>query len=128
MLVRYRKTRTEDVTTKEATYFVSKQLHLTFGKEYEVYALSFYDGVAFVLVIDDLDTPTFLPQVVFEMVNPTISASWICNFFPDCAVRLVAGPEFIAKDFESYNAMIDMEYEQVKAFWNYVQEYQLASK
>ena len=90
------------------------QLFVTTGSEYEVFAVSVYEGTAFFLVIDDLDTPVFLAAWLFEVSDPVVPASWICNVNLGNEVTLVAGPEFIAKDLKAYNRMVDQEIEIVE--------------
>jgi hypothetical protein len=49
-------------TTPSTERIYAKQVRLSEGASYEVYAVSVYDKVAFVQIVDDLQTPQFLPS------------------------------------------------------------------
>ena len=91
----------------EIFFHSPSQTFLSLGKEYEVYALSVYKGVTFLLVLDDLGTPTFYPRFLFEVVESCIPNDWICNAFGCGEVSMVIGPDFIADSVEKYNDMVD---------------------
>lgn len=112
-----------DKVPSEVEPFISpNQTFITSGKEYSVYALSIYSKVVFILVIDDLDTPVFLPTWIFETISTYIPENWICNLKLSDDVEMVLGPEFLAKDLEAYSRMIDQETEQLDQFWSLVKE------
>jgi hypothetical protein len=69
-----------------------------------------------------LNTPSFRPRVAFDTIEAGLPADWICNTFSDGPVQLVLGPEFIAKNTEAYNGMVDHEMAQVEAFWRRVEQ------
>jgi hypothetical protein len=121
MRVRFRNPKREDVPREEAVYISPSQIFLTAGRDYEVHAVSVYDRLVFVLVVDDKETPIFLPRTIFDVSDPGVPGDWICNVFPEGPVQLVLGPPFIAKDLDSYNAMIDQRMEQVTQFWKRVE-------
>src|SRR5258708_1620663 len=73
----------ETYSPREASFVSPSQTFLSSTKHYEVYAVSVYDTVVFVQVLDDLDTPVFLPRVLFNVVESTIPDDWICNVFPE---------------------------------------------
>lgn len=104
----------------EAIYVSPSQVFLKGGTEYEVHAVSVYNRVTFLLVIDDLQTPVFLPRVLFAVVDPRVPDDWLCNVFPEGPVQLVIGPAFVAKDLAAYNGMVDQERLQVEALWERV--------
>ena len=91
------------------------------AREYEVYAVSVYDGVVFVLVIDDANTPWFTPRALFETVDATVPVHWICTVFATGPVPMILGPEFIARDLASYDRFIDHDGAQMTAFWKMVE-------
>lgn len=100
--------------------FVSRsQTFITPGRTYEVHAISCYQKVIFVLVHDDYEMPAFIPRDLFEIISKVVPSDWICNIFTDHGVDFVLGPEFIAKDIDSYNAVVDQEREQVARVWSY---------
>ena len=103
--------------------FVSKlQMFVTPGAEYVVHALSVYKKVVFVLIVDDTESPVFVPSSLFETVSNDVPADWKCNLIAECEVELVVGPDFIAKDLNAYNGMIDHESDQIARFWNRMRE------
>jgi len=79
--------------------------------------MSVYDGVAFVLVVDDDQTPSFRPRTLFEIEDPSIPGDWIVNLFQEGPVQLVVGPRYIANDLDSYNATVDQREPQMREFW-----------
>jgi hypothetical protein len=117
MRVRFRNPSRDSYSDREARHYSPQQTRLSAAKEYEVHAVSVYNEIAFVLIVDDIDTPTFKPRVLFDVVDPTIPADWICNIFPTGPVQLVMGPPFVAKDLRSYDAMVDQESAEVRALW-----------
>lgn len=118
MQVRFRGNSLSALAAKEAFYVSPSQLFLSSEKTYTVHAVSVYNGIAFAQVVDDMETPVFLPRAIFEVVDTTIPADWICNLFADGSVQLVMGPPHVAKDVASYNAMVDQELAQVEQFWS----------
>lgn len=118
MRVRAKTVDPSQLSEKEALYFTAPPHdHLTPGKEYSVYAVSMYDGVTFVLHVDDLDTPTFTAAFAFDVVDAQIGRDWICTLHAGDGVRLVLGPEYLAKDQTSYSAMVDQTRAAVTEFW-----------
>lgn len=95
-----------------------RRLHLSPGEMYPIFAVSVYRGVAFFLIIDDLQTPTFLPAWLFESVAGRVSFDWICTACLGEGVELVLGPDYIAQDLRSYSAMVDQERASVEEFWS----------
>lgn len=117
MRVRFRGLDPRTLSPDEARYVSPSQTFLTADRDYDVHAVSVYDRVVFLLVIDDQSTPVFLPRALFEVVDPGVPTDWICNSFPEGPVQLVLGPAFIAKDLDAYDAMIDQRAAQVSQFW-----------
>jgi hypothetical protein len=120
MKVQFRKPDLTTLLPDEAAFVSPAQMFLSPGRDYVVYAISVFDKVAFVQIVDDKDTPVFLPRALFEMVVADIPNDWICTIFPAGPVQLVLGPTYVAKDIDSYNAMIDQEAAQVERFWRRV--------
>jgi hypothetical protein len=117
MRVRYRTLDLRSHSEKERSYVAPPQLFLTVSRDYEVHVVSVFDGVVFVLIVDDLSSPVFQPACLFEVVDSGVPSDWVCRVFSGGPVALVMGPEFIAGSVESYNAMVDQERAQVEAFW-----------
>mgnify|MGYP001217427755 CR=1 FL=1 len=89
------------------------------GKEYEVHAVAVFKGQVFMLFVNDLDYPNWKPAWLFDVVDSAIPTDWICSTFHD-EPSLVLGPDFIAGSVEEYNAMAELEPEQVERFWRRV--------
>jgi hypothetical protein len=117
MLVRPRSLASGALPAIESRYVSKDQLFLSPDKNYEVHAVSVYDGIAFLQIVDDKDTPVFLPRPLFEMVESSIPTDWICNVFAEGPVQLVMGPAYVAESLESYDAMVDQRRKQVESFW-----------
>lgn len=96
-----------------------RQVFVTPGVQYEVHAVAVFEGSAALLVVDDIDRPTWWPTWLFDNVSSAIPSDWICAFFKE-EPSLVIGPDFIARDIESYGAMVTLEAEQVDKFWKRV--------
>lgn len=120
MRVRFRAPELATLPRDEAIYVSPQQLFLSLDKTYVVHAVSVYDHIVFVQIVDDLDTPVFKPRVLFEMVESGVPRDWICNVFADGPVQMILGPSYVAKDLDSYNAMIDQRIAQVEQFWRRV--------
>lgn len=95
--------------------FIPQNVPLTVGLEYEVHALTTYNGVTLFQIIDDKRYPTWNPAWLFDVVASRVPTDWICNVFD--AGHLVLGPEFIARDLESYVEMVELSSDQVDRFW-----------
>jgi hypothetical protein len=121
MRVRFRNPERSTLSRDEASFFSPQQTFLSSGKDYVVHAVSVYRGVAFVQIVDDDDTPVFLPRALFETVATDVPHDWICSLFPEDPVQLVLGPAFMAKDLAAYEAMVDQERAQVERFWGRIE-------
>lgn len=109
--------RSETQSPHERAYASDSQMFPSHGKEYDVHAMSVYDGVTFLLSVDDNDTPTFKPRSLFQVSDPSVTDDWIANTFCDGPVQLVVGPQFIASDLLAYGAMVDSEWRVVEQLW-----------
>jgi len=101
------------------------QALLTIGKEYDVHAMALFEGVLILQVIydqSDIEFPCWYPAWFFVTIDPTLDPDWICNTFDD-EPAMVIGPEFIAANVLSYNAMAELELEMRRKF-----RYRLESK
>jgi hypothetical protein len=105
------------VSPDESAFVSPQQTLLSPHKDYVVHAVSVFDKVVFVQIVDDKDTPVFLPRALFEMVEADLPDDWICSLFPEGPVQLLLGPPFVARDLDAYNAMLDQEAAQVQRFW-----------
>lgn len=116
MRVRFRGLAPDTYPSNEAFFVSPTQTFLSSDKDYEVHAVSVYDGVTFLQVVDDLETPIFLPRALFDVVDVRVPEDWICNVMPSGPVQLVLGPPFVATSLDSYQAMIDQRKAQVEEF------------
>jgi hypothetical protein len=87
--------------------------------EYEVFALSVFQGVVFLQVVVDANHITWLPSWFFEISEARTPDDWVCCL-PGGNLQMVLGPEFIAADESSYNRMVELDSKSVTAFWQRV--------
>lgn len=105
--------------------FPESVLHISIGTVYEVHALAVFDGMVFLLILEDgqRDFPHWNPAWLFEVCDWSVPDDWICNIISGGleGLQMVLGPEFIAKDEESYCRMAELEKESVDAFWKRIE-------
>ncbi len=114
--------RTVDVTScpeNLAKFARPGQVFVSPGRRYEVRAISMFEGVLFVQIVDDIEYPAWLPAWLFDVVDPTLPGDWICNAFRTEPTFLM-GPEFIARDQQAHASMVELETDQVTRFWKRV--------
>lgn len=101
--------------------YIQQQVLLTVGKEYEVFALCNFEGSIDFQIIDDYEEfASWYPSFLFEIIDNTMPKDWICNCFSE-EPSLVIGPEFIAKDINSYADMVENNSPQEDLFWKRVE-------
>jgi len=93
--------------------------NITVGKEYEVHALSVFQGVVCLQIVGDVNIITWLPSWFFEISEARMPGDWVCCL-PGGSLQMVLGPEFIAADEPSYNRMVELDSKSVAAFWQRV--------
>ena len=100
----------------------TRQTFTTVGKEYEVHAVAVSDGIPFLQFVDDQGYPAWIPSLVFDLADTAIPTDWICNPIStnDGGSLVLLGPDFIAKDEDSYAAMVELHADQVDRFWKRV--------
>ncbi len=108
-----------DVPDDVRSFVSQRQTFVTPERQYVVHAVSVYKKVTFFLIVDDLDTPVFLPAWVFSLTSREIPSDWICNAHLGDEVELVIGPDFIARDLTAYVSLVDQEPETLDHFWRY---------
>jgi hypothetical protein len=96
--------------------FIPQNVPLTVGREYDVHGLTTYNGTTFFQIVDDNRYPSWNPSWLFDVIDRDVPTDWICNVFD--SGHLVLGPEFVAKDLESYVDMVELSSDQVDRFWN----------
>jgi hypothetical protein len=118
MKVRARAFKPTDVSAKLSPYL--NQRFVTVAKEYDVHAIAVFNGIVFVQTVDDLGYPSWSPDVIFDVSDHSIPSDWICSLLANQSsddASLLLGPEFVAKDQASYEAMVEMDAEKVDQFW-----------
>jgi len=103
-----------------ASYTKESQTFLTVGREYEVHAAVVFKGLIILQIIDDLRYPSWEASWLFDVVDSSVPSDWVCNFLHE-EPSMLLGPWFVAKDEESYGAMVELEAEQVDRFWKRVE-------
>jgi hypothetical protein len=100
----------------------TRQAFTTIGKEYEVYAVAVSSDICFILVVNDIDYPGWLPAVLVELADPSLPSDWVCNpiLKANGSCLFLMGPEFIAKSQEAYEQMVESDADQVDRFWKRV--------
>ena len=93
--------------------------NITVGKEYEIHALSVFQGVVCLQIVSDVNIITWLPSWFFQICERTVPSDWICSLLGG-DLQMVLGPEFTAADETSYNRMVELDSESVNAFWQRV--------
>ncbi len=88
---------------------------VTLGKEYEVYAMSLYQGVLWLQIVNDVEIIHWHPAWFFEIRDSSLPQDWICNLF-EGDVAMVIGPTFIASDISSYVRMVELDMKMVEQF------------
>ncbi len=86
------------------------------GAEYDVHAVSVSDGIVEFQIISS-EWPFFYPAALFEVIEGGLPSDWICRTFNNGRLQMVIGPEFMAKDVESYSATLEMNPPQSDLFW-----------
>lgn len=99
--------------------FLAASIPVTASREYEVHALTTFNGVTLLQIVDDLRYPSWQPAWLFEVIETTIAADWVCNLADDGNV--IMGPSFVAQDEASYTSMVELDSDQVDRFWNRIE-------
>lgn len=89
--------------------------HISPGRQYEVHALTIQRGEVWFQIQDDSAAITWLPAQLFETSDSSVPKDWICNWFTG-EPEMVLGPEFVARDQESYRRMAALDPTSVAAF------------
>ena len=89
--------------------------HISTGKEYDVYALSVYQGVVSLQIVNDLNMISWLPAWFFGVCDSSMPSDWICSL-PAEDLQMVLGPHFVAADEAAYHRMVELDSESVAAF------------
>ena len=96
---------------------------LAYGREYVVYGMLVWDGLLHLLVTPDLehrDSPSWLPEYLFEVVNARLPSSWRFTFIRDNSTHLGSAiwgyPELAAPDTRHATDLVEREPEALQLF------------
>jgi hypothetical protein len=120
MRVRARKIQANETPPSMQAFLGDNQTFVTERNEYDVYAMSWFDGVIFLQIVNDVRLPAWVPFILFEVIDGTMPNDWKCNLFPQNAASglgMLIGPAFIVRDEQSYQEMVELNSEQVSRFW-----------
>lgn len=98
----------------------TRQRFITVGNEYDVHAVSVLDdGIPFVQFVNELGYPAWQPHILFEILDMSLPPDWRCNCVKtsDGGHALLLGPEFVVRNEQSYNDMVELHADQVDRFW-----------
>jgi hypothetical protein len=120
MRVLAKKVDLEPLALERRRFATPGQVFVTAGKEYEVHAITVFEGHVLLQIVTDLDHPGWMPSFLFDIVDAELAADWTANLL-DGEPSLVLGPEFVTQNVASYTAMVELEATQVDRFWRRVQ-------
>ena len=113
----------------QAGWSTQSQVFVTIGREYEVHALVFAGNPEYrtprprilgFQIVNDIDSPSFYPTCLFEVVDRTLPHDWECNLFPPG--NFLIGPRFIIESTEAFDAMSDKEPDAMRKFRSRLQD------
>lgn len=116
-----RNTSIEELPSGIAKFAVQCPEGITVGREYDVYAVSVFEGVVFHQVVDDFRWPVWLPAWHFDVVDHGIPDDWTFNTFRAGRLACVIGPDFVSSSKSAHEQMVELEPEQVEQFWSRVE-------
>ncbi len=98
----------------------STEFPVTISRQYAVYAITIYLGVAWYYVLDDdgHDWPTWVPAPLFEVVDGSLPPSWRIGYFhfgKEDQFPIVSFPEW-AEDHTFYERLVDGDALAVSVF------------
>ena len=89
------------------------------GEEYEVHAITVFKGIVkFQIIV--WHGPFLYPAVFFDVIDSSFPDDWVCRSFNNSHLQMVIGPEFMAKDIESFSATVEKNLPQSDLFWERV--------
>jgi hypothetical protein len=93
-------------------------LHIINGTEYEVLAISSFEGLVFLMISPNNKFFSWIPVWFFETTDPRMPLDWICTATPyRDGVQMIIGPNFVANNEESYRRMVELESNEATAMW-----------
>ena len=96
--------------------FIPVDAPLTVGKDYEVHAITVFQGVVFFQVVEDKgELPAWVPAWMCKTVAGEMPGDWVANLVDEG--HLLIGPPFLARDLQSYVDMVELNPQQMARFW-----------
>lgn len=98
----------------------STQFPVTIGRDYAVFAMTVYLGMAWYYVLDDDGHawPTWMPAPLFEVVDGSIPPTWTLGYFNfgrEDQYPILSFPEW-AGDHTFYERLVDGDESAVRTF------------
>jgi hypothetical protein len=100
--------------------FSKVEYYVTPGREYFVYGVTIFLGIAWYYIIDDVGNawPIWYPCSMFEVVDGRLPASWLLGYFRfdrEVQETVLSFPEW-ASDFHFYERLTDLDPTTVATF------------
>ncbi|MFK7824034.1 MAG: hypothetical protein AB8G05_07755 [Oligoflexales bacterium] len=95
---------------------------LTFGKEYNVYAVGFRNNEAWFYICDDnfIDSPRKYPECLFEEVDKSLASDWTWSHYEDNEDQTYfLAPSFWGEDEYFFEKLIDSDENAVAKFFQF---------
>ncbi len=93
---------------KTSGFTAETLVDLSIGEELNVYGMSVFYGVVFVLIKDHSGIYSWMPNWLFKVLDGRFPKDWVSNFFHDNPSCII-GPEIIASDLERYSRFIEQD-------------------
>jgi hypothetical protein len=95
--------------------FIPVDSPLTVGQEFEVHAITVFQGLIFFQIVEDEGHhPLWVPAWMCKTVAGKMPGDWVANLVDEG--HLVIGPPFLARDLQSYVEMVERNPEQIARF------------
>ncbi len=119
MRVRAIKIDMEQISQEIRVLLGVNQTFVTPSNEYDVHAISVVDGMVEFQIVDDHGYIDWVPYVLFEVLDGTMTDDWVYNQFSQLNEidTMLIGPIFIVQDKESFVDMVERNPDQVQRFW-----------
>lgn len=119
MRVRALKIEMDKLSPRIRSLLGEDQIFLTPSNEYDVHAISVVDGMVDFQIVDDHGYIYWVPYILFEVLDGTLTHDWVYNQFSQLNEidTMLIGPIFIVQDKESFVDMVELVPDQVQKFW-----------
>ena len=117
---------TKDAAPDSVSQHVPVPSRLTNDRQYVVHALTTFDAIVHIQIVDDWGFPSWYPAVLFEIVDHSLPCDWICNVLD--VGRVVLGPRFVAESRQAYEDMVELDADRVDLFWKRIDRLEAEEK